>query len=104
LTSGADGTRTRENPENAEDSAGSTAATVPEAAANPAKLGARSIESDHEVAPDAVEAALAEAVARAAAAGAWDVVGKLAGELEARRRARQAPGVVDLEAERRRRS
>lgn len=50
---------------------------------------------------DAVEAALAEALTRASEAGAWDVVGKLAGELEARRRARS--GVVALDVERARR-
>jgi hypothetical protein len=50
---------------------------------------------------DPVEAALAEALSKAAAAGAWEVVGQLARELEARRKARGA--VVDLEAERARR-
>ncbi|MEB2314100.1 MAG: hypothetical protein OZ921_15280 [Sorangiineae bacterium] len=50
------------------------------------------------VAGDAVEAALAEALHAATAAGRWDVVRQLAGELEARRRARA--GIVSL-AERR---
>jgi hypothetical protein len=56
--------------------------------------------SDHVSGPDAVEVALGEALAKAAAAGAWETVGQLARELEARRKARQAPEVVDLEAER----
>ena len=50
--------------------------------------------------PDAVEHALADALQRASAAGAWDVVGQLARELEARRKALAAPGVVRLDAER----
>ncbi|MFZ5891287.1 MAG: hypothetical protein ACOY0T_09575 [Myxococcota bacterium] len=59
--------------------------------------------SDHQSgAQDAVEAALADALTRAAAAGEWAVVGKLSGELEARRRARA--GTVDLSEERARRS
>jgi len=53
------------------------------------------------VTPDPVEVALAEALTRASAAGAWDAVAQLARELEARRRA--AGAVVDLDAERTRR-
>lgn len=53
--------------------------------------------------PDPVEAALGDALTKASAAGAWEVVGQLARELEARRKARQAPEVVDLDAARRRR-
>lgn len=49
---------------------------------------------------DPVEVALADALARAADAGQWEIVGQLARELETRRKARQAPDVVDLEAER----
>jgi hypothetical protein len=48
--------------------------------------------------PNPVEAALAEALTRASAAGQWTTVELLARELEARRKARGA--VVDLEAER----
>lgn len=47
---------------------------------------------------DPVEAALAEALRGATAAGQWTVVAQLAGELEARRKARA--GVVSLDAER----
>jgi hypothetical protein len=47
-----------------------------------------------------VESALADAIGMAAAASAWDVVTKLAGELEARRKARQSSSIVDLAAER----
>jgi hypothetical protein len=50
-----------------------------------------------------VEVALAEALFGATAAGEWALVAQLARELEARRTARQAPSVVDLETERRRR-
>jgi len=42
------------------------------------------------LAPDAIEAALARALDGAAAAGQWALVAQLAGELEARRRARGA--------------
>jgi len=49
---------------------------------------------------DVVEIALARAVEGAAREGRWDVVAQLARELEARRLARAAPGVVDLAAER----
>jgi predicted lipoprotein len=48
-----------------------------------------------------VEAALATALTQASAAAQWDIVARLAGELEARRRARA--GTVDLDAERARR-
>ncbi len=54
-------------------------------------------------APDMVETALSEAIQKAAAAGAFDVLPKLVAELEARRKARQAPEIVDLEAEREKR-
>lgn len=47
---------------------------------------------------DPVEIALADALTKAAAAGRFDVVAQLAGELEARRKARTA-NVVDLAAE-----
>jgi len=50
---------------------------------------------------DVVEAALAEALTRAAAAGAFDTVAALTAELRARREARA--GTVSLEAERARR-
>jgi hypothetical protein len=46
---------------------------------------------------DAVEAALAKALEGATAAGRWDVVSQLAGELEARRLARMG-NVVSLDA------
>jgi len=48
--------------------------------------------------PDAVEQALAAALVGATAAGQWEVVARLAGELEARRKARS--GTVDLASER----
>jgi hypothetical protein len=48
--------------------------------------------------PDAVEAALADAIQKAAAAGAFDVLPKLVAELEARRKARRQ--TVDLQVER----
>jgi hypothetical protein len=51
---------------------------------------------------DAVEAALADAIAKAANEGRFDVVSQLARELEARRLARA--DVVSLDAEKRRRS
>ena len=50
---------------------------------------------------DPIEAALADALTKAAAAARFDVVAQLAKELEARRSARS--GVVDLEAEARKR-
>lgn len=52
---------------------------------------------------DPVEQALAEALARASAAGEWSTVATLARELEARRRARESQetaGVIDLAARR----
>ena len=48
--------------------------------------------------PDAVEVALADAITKAATAGAFEVLPKLVAELEARRKARLE--VVDLVAER----
>lgn len=48
--------------------------------------------------PDAVDVALAEAIQKAAAAGAFDVLPRLVAELEARRKARA--GTVDLASER----
>jgi hypothetical protein len=51
-------------------------------------------------APDPVEAALADAITKASAAGRFDVVALLAGELQARREAR-AGNVVALDARRR---
>jgi hypothetical protein len=56
---------------------------------------------DSRAAPDVVEVALADALRRASEAGAWETVGQLARELEARRRARS--GVVELGVERERR-
>jgi hypothetical protein len=50
---------------------------------------------------DPIEAAVAEALRGATAAGQWSVVAQLARELEARREARA--GVVRLDAERARR-
>jgi len=52
---------------------------------------------------DPVEAALANAITRASEAGEWTVVTELGRELGERRRARTAPGVPSLEAERARR-
>lgn len=49
---------------------------------------------------DAVEAALAEAIALAAKAQQWDTVEILSRELSARRLARTAPDVATLEARR----
>ena len=51
---------------------------------------------------DAIEAALADAVTKAAEAGRFDVVGQLAAELQARRTAR-AGNVVALDVKARRR-
>jgi len=67
---------------------------------NPATVGPR---SDCGVTIDAVEEALATALAEASAGGRWDVVAQLARELEARRSAREAPNVVILGNERRQR-
>jgi hypothetical protein len=50
---------------------------------------------------DPIEAALGDALTKASAAGQWTVVATLAAELEARRKARA--GVVELDAERRKR-
>jgi hypothetical protein len=61
--------------------------------------GGRSIASGLIDSPvDVVEAALAGALSQAAAAGQWEVVARLAGELDARRRARSE--AVDLQAQR----
>jgi hypothetical protein len=46
---------------------------------------------------DVVEHALAEAVARASAAGEWSVVAQLARELEARRKAHADSNVIPLD-------
>jgi hypothetical protein len=51
---------------------------------------------------DPVEAPLADALTRAAAAGEWSVVGQLARELEARRKAYDSDKVVRLPARGRR--
>lgn len=64
-------------------------------------LVARAAELAAAVPADAVEKALCEALAVAAAACRWGDVAQLAGELEARRKARAA--TVDLAAERVRR-
>jgi hypothetical protein len=53
-------------------------------------------------APDAVEAALADAITKAAAAGRYDVLAQLVAEIEARRKAKST--TVDLAAERAKRS
>ena len=52
-----------------------------------------------EAPPDVVEAALADAITKASAAGAWDAVTALTRELQARRESRA--GVVPLDARRR---
>jgi hypothetical protein len=70
--------------------------TSEQAQANPATPGHLDASLD---APDAVEAALAAALSRAAAAGRFDVVAQLAKELEARRLARMG-NVHALEARR----
>jgi hypothetical protein len=46
--------------------------------------------------PDAVEVALADALSRASVAGEWAMVGQLARELEARRKAHEASNVVRI--------
>jgi hypothetical protein len=51
---------------------------------------------------DAIEAALADALAKAAEAGRFDVVGQLAAELQARRTARAGGNVVALDVKARR--
>jgi hypothetical protein len=51
---------------------------------------------------DAVEAALAGALANATAAGEWAIVAQLARELEARRLARSGGNVVAIDAKARR--
>ncbi len=69
---------------------------------NTANLGPRSEPPDRLIetdgAPDEVERALGDAIAKAAAAGRFDVLPGLVAELEARRKARG--GVVSLDAER----
>jgi len=47
-----------------------------------------------------VEAALADALTRASVASQWELVAQLARELEARRRAREAPEIVRLDERR----
>ena len=54
--------------------------------------------------PDAVEAALADALSAASKAGEWATVAQLARELETRRAGRSAAAIVNLDAERARRS
>jgi len=75
---------------------------MPDAAERPAESDAAS-QGDDLGGPrsDAVEAALADAIGKAAAAGAWEAVTALTAELRARREARAH--VVDLDAERRKR-
>ena len=46
------------------------------------------------------EAALADALTRASVASQWELVAQLARELEARRRAREAPEIVRLDERR----
>lgn len=58
-------------------------------------------ESTRQKVVDPVEVALAEALARASAAGEWSVVSQLARELEARRKAHDDPNVVPLRPSRR---
>ena len=48
------------------------------------------------VGADPIDLALAGALTAATAAGQWQVVAQLANELQARREAREAPGVVSL--------
>jgi hypothetical protein len=57
-------------------------------------------ECEVNTASDPVETALARAVELASGAGAWAVVAELGRELAERRRARVAPGIPSLEAER----
>ena len=66
---------------------------------NSAIVGGRSIASEPiDCSIDVVEAALAGALSQAATAGQWELVARLAGELDARRRARSE--TIDLQAER----
>jgi len=67
--------------------------------ANPAMPGTRSEPRDRLIATvDALEAALADAITKAVAAGRFDVLPSLVAELEARRKAKSE--TVDLAAER----
>ncbi len=101
-----DGARTRAEStiqqENSQDEQPTPASDPTVTAAKSADLGTRSKRFDHtEAAADPVEVALGDALTRASLAGQWDVVGQLARELEARRKARW--DVVDLKAARERR-
>lgn len=116
MTSGADGTRTRGETaiqhENSPMVAGEGSADQRDREAKSAtevdaiETRDRVIETPttEAAAPDAVELALAAAVSRAAAEGRREVLlPQLVIELEARRKARQARGVIDFQAERTRR-
>ena len=82
-----------------ETSLGDLAQPRPSTDPNPAFAGDRSIAIvRNDRPPDVVEAALAQALVQAAAAGQWDTVSVLARELEARRRSRSC--AVDLASER----
>ncbi len=62
-----------------------------------AESSGRSIENAaQETTSDPVQVALAGALTKAAAAGEWSVVGQLSRELEARRKAHEAPNVVPI--------
>jgi hypothetical protein len=79
---------------NAEVSHGSNEIEVADFAAEAPQTG---------VCPDPVEVALFDALTKATAAGQWDVVGQLARELEARRKARSGVVVLDVERKKRKR-
>jgi hypothetical protein len=81
---------------------GSDASNVSDSEGNSANREPRSKRLNEKDEPaDAVEAALADALRGATAAGQWETVAALARELQARREARA--GTVDLNAERTRR-
>jgi hypothetical protein len=81
---------------------------TPEETGESQKQGARGDEQGRESTADgslvdridAVEAALADAISRAAEAGEWTVVAELGRELAERRRARQAPAISSIDAAR----
>jgi hypothetical protein len=109
--SGADGTRSRSQPDVSEQQRTSTHVTAVEVradagtdVANLADAGEAIEAIDRFDQPnDPIEAALAEAITKASAAGAWDAVAALTAELLARREAKAGPAVVSLEGARRRR-